>query len=134
MSNISNAATLFLCFSTHFGEGTPGYMFKLFGCKILRMNLRLDQSDFCSDGLPGEFFFCAGGLQSWLLFCTLGSPTSSPPLAILPEKRSCWQCLCNNRWKIEINTSCFSFVLRSPFIFTAASTSISPVVCLSLRA
>lgn len=64
--------------------------------------------------LPGELFFCAGGLQSWRLFCVFLS--------------RCWQCLCNNRWKLEINTSCLSFFpLLSPFIFNAASTS--PLSC-----
>lgn len=82
-------------------EGTPGYVSNCFGRKTFRS--LLDQSDFDSQRNSSP-------VQDDFGYGCLSSSSSSPPLlpAVLPEMRRCWQCLCNNRWKLEINTSCFS--------------------------
>lgn len=64
------------------------------------------QSDFDSAASPRN----SPPVQDDFSYGCLSSSSSSPPLlpAVLPEMRRCWQCLCNNRWKLEINTSCLS--------------------------
>lgn len=52
--------------------------------------------------LSEEFVFHEGSL-------VMAASALCPRLsAVLPEKRRCWQCLCNNRWKLKINTSSLS--------------------------
>lgn len=52
--------------------------------------------------LSEEFVFHEGSL-------VMAASARRPRLsAVLPEKQRCWQCLRNNRWRLEINTSRYS--------------------------
>lgn len=102
--------TFCLVFFCHIlSKGTPGYAFKLFWKENLQMNRQVCVRSINLISTPQASPRNSSSVQEDSSYGCLSSPSSSPSLfAVLPEMRSCWQCLCNNRWKLEINTSCLS--------------------------